>query len=235
MPERTAYDPDWYRQHAWRYAEVATNFIQSIYHGASHPALRDDSDVLARTQALVPAPARGFDAGCGAGARDVATLASLGYEMRGIDAIEENVAVAHEMHPDLADRVAVHDLHEPLPFDDAAFDFAMCNSVIQHLEPDAIYGVVLPELCRIIRPGGALQLHFKQGEGVWTVLDEAYGAERSFQLYDEDRVLAALEASGMTLVPATDDTLGGIVYGHDSKESPDCFMWLTKGSLSAPS
>lgn len=228
MPDGLAYSPEWYRQHARRYAEVATSFIQSIYHDSSHPALRDDADILARTQALVPPPACGFDAGCGAGARDVATLASVGYDMRGVDAIEENIAVAREMHPHLAERVAVHDLHEPLPFDDAAFDFAMCNSVIQHIEPEVVYGLVLPELCRVVRPGGVLQLHFKQGDGVWTLFDKDYGAERSFQLYDAHRLLAALEALGMTLIDGDDEHLGGIVYARDPKESPDCIMWLRR-------
>ena len=98
------------------------------------------------------------------------------------------------------ERLAVHDLHEPLPFDDAAFDLAMCNSVIQHIEPDVVYALVLPELCRVIRAGGVLLLHFKQGDGVWTLFDKDYGAERSFQLYDVHQVLAALEALGMALI-----------------------------------
>ena len=230
MSEGFAYNPDWYRRHARRYAEVATSFIQSVYHDASHPALHDDSDIIARTQALVPPPARGLDAGCGAGARDVATMAAQGYDMRGVDAIEENIGVAREMHPDLAERLAVHDLHEPLPFDDAAFDLAMCNSVIQHIEPDVVYALVLPELCRVIRAGGVLLLHFKQGDGVWTLFDKDYGAERSFQLYGAHQVLAALEALGMALIDGDNEHLGGVVYARDSKESPDCIMWLRKAS-----
>ena len=51
---------------------------------------------------------------------------------------------------------------------------------------------------------------------------------------EEDRypgaVLAALEALGMALVPATDTELGGIVYARDPKGSPDCIMWLRKGA-----
>ncbi len=34
------------------------------------------------------------------------------------------------------------------------FDFAMCNSVIQHINSDDVHAMVLPELVRVIRPGG---------------------------------------------------------------------------------
>ncbi len=232
MSNENSYSPEWYRRHAYRYAEVAETFIQSVYHDASHPALRDDNDILARTRELAPG-IRGLDAGCGAGARDVATMAASGYDMWGVDAIDENIALGRQRHPELAERLAVHDLHVPLPFDDGAFDVVLCNSVIQHIDPASVYGTVLPELCRVLRPGGVLCLHFKQGDGqgdgVWTVFDKDYGAERSFRLYDAQEVLAALQGHGMALVEATGDALGGIVYARDPKDSPDCFMWLRKG------
>ena len=116
-----------YRRHAQRYAEVSHGFIQSVYTNASHPALKDDTDLMDRLQELVPTGALGLDAGCGAGARDVFFYWQKGYDIYGVDAVEENILEARRLHPEIADRVSVADLREPLDYPDASFDFATCK------------------------------------------------------------------------------------------------------------
>lgn len=223
------YSPGFYREHAWQYAQVAAEFRQSVYLKSSHPKLRHDWDLWERLTELAPGK-RGLDAGCGAGARDVFHAWSEGYDITGIDAIAENIQAARDLHPEIADRVFVADLEQPLPFADGTFDFAACNAVIQHIAPNRVRAVVLPELARILRPGGVLQLMFKNGAGIATVYDRDYGAERSFQLYDEGEVLEILQRRGMELVEAdSPEQLGGLLYFTDPKPVEHCVFFARKG------
>ena len=119
-----------------------------------------------------------------------------GYDIYGVDAVEENVAEARRLHPEIAARVSVADLRKPLAFPDAHFDFLTCNAVIQHIDPETTLGVTLPEFTRVLGNGGVLQLMFKTGAGVATVYDKDYGADRTFQLYSVDEVVGILADRG---------------------------------------
>ena len=211
------YSADFYRHHARQYALVSQEFRQSVYLKSSHQALKNDRDAWERLKQLTCGK-RGLDAGCGAGARDVFHAWSEGYDVVGIDAIEENIQVVGELHPEIADRVFVADLAQHLPFESESFDFVVCSAVIQHIQPDLVQDVVLPELARVLRPGGVLQLMFKNGSGVLTLFDKDFGAERNFQLYDERDLLTALHQLGMKIVEAdSPDRLGGFLYLTDGK------------------
>ena len=119
-------------------------------------------DLLNRVVELVRGN-RGLDAGCGAGARDVHLLYTLGYDIYGIDAVEENISLGRELHPEIANKLSVADLREPLSFKSGFFDFVLCNAVIQHLTPEATGTTAIPELARVLAPGGVLQFMFKTG------------------------------------------------------------------------
>ena len=227
-PPEPSYSEHFYRQHAARYAEVAHQFLQSVYLTSSHPALTNDLDLLERLQALAPGQ-RGLDAGCGAGARDVYYFWQRGFDMHGIDAVAENIQQAQMLHPEIADRVAVADLRQPLDFPDRWFDFVLCNAVIQHIAPSQVYGVTLPEFARVLKAGGILQLMFKNGAGVHTVYDRDYKVERSFQLYNEHAILSTLQSHGMEVVEAEpQDGVGGIMYFTDPKPMQHCVVHLRK-------
>ena len=222
---------DFYSEHARRYSQLSHEFIHSVYTGSSHPALRGDMDLLNRVVELARGN-RGLDAGCGAGARDVHLLHTRGYDVYGIDAVEENISLGRELHPEIADKLNVADLREPLSFESGFFDFVLCNAVIQHLTPEATETTTIPELARVLAPGGVLQLMFKTGSGVATVSDRAYGADgvdRSFQLYDEHRLLSILEDCGCSLVkPEGNEDLGGMLYFSDPKPMRYCAFWVRK-------
>jgi hypothetical protein len=100
------------------------------------------------------------------------------------------------------------------------------------LTPETTETTTIPELARILAPGGVLQLMFKTGSGVAVVSDRAYGAEgveRSFQLYDERRLLGILEDRGCTLVePEGREKLGGLMYFTDPKPMRHCVFWVRK-------
>ncbi len=225
-------DPDFsesfYRSHAQRYAEVSHNFIQSVYSDVSHPGLNGDTDLMDRLQELVPPECRGLDAGCGAGARDVFFYWQKGYDIYGVDAVDENIVEARRLHPEIASRVSVVDLREPLGYPDASFDFVLCNAVIQHIEPAIALGTTLPEFARVLRAGGVLQLMFKYGSGVATVYDRDYGADRTFQLYDVDVVLGILENQGLRVIPQAGEKLGGVMYFKDPKPMDHCVFFARK-------
>ncbi|MDP6495886.1 MAG: class I SAM-dependent methyltransferase, partial [Dehalococcoidia bacterium] len=170
----------------------------------------------------------------GAGARDVFSMWSQGYDMVGVDAIVENIEKSRNLHPEIADRVFVADLRQPLPFEDASFDFVACNAVIQHIEPDLVRDVVLPELTRVLRPEGVLQLMHKNGTGTTTVFDKDYGVERTFQLHDEREMLGVLQERGMALIEAeSPDTLGGFLYFTDPKPVDHCLFFTRKVGTSS--
>jgi len=222
------YSEDFYREHAQQYAYVAQEFLQSVYIESSHPGLKNDWDAWERLKELAPGK-HGLDAGCGAGARDLFHLWSDGYDMVGIDAVEENIRVARELHPEIAERVFVADMRDPLPFEDESFDFVACNAVIQHIEPELVRDVVLPELARVLRVGGVLQLMVKNGEGVITVFDKDYGVDRTFRLYDEHEVLGILQEQDMALIEGqSPEDLGSLLYFTDPKQVDHCLFFTRK-------
>ena len=222
---------DFYRDHSRRYSQLSHEFTHSVYTDSSHPALKGDMDLLDRVVELAWGK-RGLDAGCGAGARDVHLLHTRGYDVYGIDAVEENIRLGRELHPEIADRLSVADLRGPLSFESGSFDIVLCNAVIQHLTPEVTETITIPELVRVLAPGGVLQLMFKTGSGVATVSDRAYGTDgvdRSFQLYDEHRLLTVLKDCGCSLVEAEGSgELGGMLYFSDPKPMRHCAFWVRK-------
>ena len=222
---------DFYRDNTLRYSELSHDFTNSVYTDSSHPGLRDDMDLLRRISELAPGK-RGLDAGCGPGGRNVHLLNTWGLNVDGIDAVEENIDLSKELHTEISDKLQVVDIGVELPFDDAAFDFVMCNGVIQHLPPETTENITVPEFVRVLASGGILQLMFKIGSGVVSVLDKAYGSdsvERTFQLYDEHRLVSVLENLGCSVVPsAGENELGGLIYFNDHKPMRYCVFWARK-------
>ena len=226
-PHYERFSLEFYRERASEYAA-----LRQVFANRSHPAFREDRDLYRRLAELA-APGPGLDAGCGSGALEMWYLTELGFEMSGLDAVEENVRVARSLRPEFANRLRVADLQDPLPFDDSCFEVVLCNAVIQHIPPDAVFGTVLPEFARVLRSGGVLQLMFKYGRGERTVVDGAYGAcgvTRNYQLYDEQELLEALASLGLRLVEERSyDKLGGLIYFNDNKPMRHCVLWARKG------
>lgn len=192
------YSESFYRTHGWRYAEI--NDECRKYVSCSDSRFHCDPDLLAAFMDLLPKGAKGLDAGCGAGSRDLHLLCSHGFDAYGLDSVPENIRLSCEKRPHLAQRLLVHDLRNGLCFPDEIFDFVMCDYVIQHNPPSSVFEVIFPELVRALRPGGFFRTIFKYGRGIQTIFDPGYQRERTFQLYDEGEVLECLERLGLVTV-----------------------------------
>jgi len=217
-----------YHSNSRRYAEVSNDALQIPYDNVSHPKLTGDQDLIARMKELIPQNDKGLDAGCGAGARDVFLYWSAGYDISGVDAVPENILVAKETHPEISDRVSVADLSQPLPLPSGELDFVMCNAVIQHIFPALVKDVTLPELARVLKVGGVLQLMFKVGDGMTTVYDGAYGLNRTFQLYGADAITSILSGLGLEVLPLDENKLSGLMYFTDPKPMDHCVLFARK-------
>ncbi len=92
-----------------------------------------------------------LDLGCGTG-RHALWLAAAGADVTAVDFSEGMLAEARQKPGADAVRFVVHDLHEPLPFGDGAFDRVVSGLVLEHLRDlDGFFR----EMRRVLRPGGA--------------------------------------------------------------------------------
>lgn len=219
---------EFYSNNANRYAEVTHEFIQSVYSNVSHSGLTGDLAIMDRLKELTFSGAKGLDAGCGSGARDVFYYWRDGYDVIGIDAVPENIRVARELHPEISERVSVWDLTQLLQYPDEAFDFILCNAVIQHIDPYFVKNVTLPELCRVLKTGGVFQLMFKNGDGLKTVYDKDYMSDRVFQTYNVDEISHELAGLGLEIIDSESDKIGGIMYFTDTKPMEHCLIFARK-------
>jgi SAM-dependent methyltransferase len=135
-----------------------------LYNHFMQPALRSAIAVLA------PAPGSvGLDVGCGPGGVFALLDEAAEHQARitGIDISAAHLAYAHEQIAThgLADRVEVMqaDLRDPLPFDDATFDWVWTADTLSSAEqeqgfPSAL--AVVRDLVRVTRPGGRIACFF---------------------------------------------------------------------------
>ena len=119
-------------------------------------------------------------------------------------------------------------MKHPLDFPVTHFDFVMCDAVIQHVDPESLTSTTLPELTRVLKPGGILQLMFKDGRGIISVFDENFGVDRAFRLYEEE-LLHQLKALRCELVQ-TDfpREVGGLMYSTDTEPMDHCVFHVRK-------
>jgi malonyl-CoA O-methyltransferase len=91
-----------------------------------------------------------LDLGCGTG-RHALWLAGAGASVTAVDFSEGMLGEARRKPGAPAVRFQVHDLHQPLPFEAAAFDVVVSGLVLEHLRD---LGFVFGEARRVLKPGG---------------------------------------------------------------------------------
>jgi ubiquinone/menaquinone biosynthesis C-methylase UbiE len=93
---------------------------------------------------------RVLDAGCGSGSTSLA-LVERGADVSGFDVSTAMIEIARRNLP--ATDLRVHDLAEPLPWDDDTFDIAVASLVLHYLED---WSKPLAELHRVLSWGAQL-------------------------------------------------------------------------------
>jgi SAM-dependent methyltransferase len=176
------------------------------YDEAPNPLIRVEEPVVRALIDRVP-PARALDAACGTG-RHTAYLASRGHRVAGVDATAEMLAKARV-------RVPGADLRQGdlarLPFEDGAFELAVCALALSHL-PDPAPAIA--ELARVLRHGGTLvlsDLHptmlLLGGTAFFVDASGLAGNVRSFH-HPHGRYLAAFRATGLVVDECVEPALG---------------------------
>jgi SAM-dependent methyltransferase len=101
------------------------------------------------------------DIGCGSG-REVAFLNGAGFEAVGFDASAGLIEEARRRYPQYSFRTA--ELPGLAGLGTGIYDNVLCETVIMHLERDAI-GPAVRRLVSLLRPGGTLYLTWRITEG----------------------------------------------------------------------
>ncbi|SFI05669.1 class I SAM-dependent DNA methyltransferase [Albimonas pacifica] len=129
------------------------------YDAWSNPGdhLRSERGSLTRFLAAMPAGGRALDLGCGAGHWAAAMIAA-GFSVRALDASAGLVAQARARGVP-AELGRFEDLAETAAYDGAWISFSLLHA------PLADWPDVLARVARALRPGGALFLGVKEGEG----------------------------------------------------------------------
>ncbi|NBT76487.1 MAG: class I SAM-dependent methyltransferase [Betaproteobacteria bacterium] len=95
-----------------------------------------------------------LDIGCGSG-RDMAELSRQGYAAYGVDASEELVQLAQEIHPELSGRVIQATLPDFDPPFEGGFDGVLCSAVLMHIATKSLLNSTLT-MKRCLNANGCL-------------------------------------------------------------------------------
>lgn len=93
-----------------------------------------------------------LDVGCGSG-RDISRLASLGFDVYGVDASKNLIDEATKRHPELEGRIMFGALPSDLPFADQTFDLVICSAVLMHIAPESLPAAIEALAARVSKGG----------------------------------------------------------------------------------
>jgi malonyl-CoA O-methyltransferase len=121
----------------------------AVYDHDANPLVALEEPIVAAALGEV-AGLRVLDLGCGTG-RHALRLAAAGAKVTALDLSPGMLQEARAKAGTLDLDFRLHDLTQPLPFPEAAFDLAVSGLVLEHLEDlDAFFR----ELARVLKPGG---------------------------------------------------------------------------------
>jgi SAM-dependent methyltransferase len=159
------------------------------------------SDLHAAVRSFFIAGGATADIGCGSG-RDAAWLDGNGYPAQGFDASDGLLREARQRHPHIPFATAI--LPDLAGIADGSFANVLCETVIMHLEPEAITPAV-KRLLSILVGGGVLYLSWRITEGA----DRRDEHGRLYASFEPERVLRALAGTHILL----DEQVGSVSSG----------------------
>jgi ubiquinone/menaquinone biosynthesis C-methylase UbiE/uncharacterized membrane protein YbhN (UPF0104 family) len=141
---------------AGHFDQIAHAYDAQIPRAQREALLARKTELMRDAVARLGTGGEGLDVGCGQGWY-VARMRQLGFDVRGIDASPEQVALArtHVERPDLVEEGSVL----RIPAASASYDFAYCINVLHHLSSLEEQRAAFSELLRVLRPGGLLFVH----------------------------------------------------------------------------
>lgn len=166
-----------------------------------------------------PRKTRVLDVGCGGGLL-AEEMASMGFNVTGIDQSEKSVRVArvHSRQNGLTIDYG-SGCAERLPFEDGSFSLVVCCDVLEHIRR---WELVLREIARVLRPGGMVfydtinrtalsKLIFIQISQEWRLTRIAPGNLHAWEMFIKPReLLQALKEQGFD----NRDLVGGRLCGN---------------------
>ena len=173
------------RQTLAAYDTGAAGFAKD-WHDQPPPA-----DLYALVRRFFRAGGRTADIGCGSG-REVAFLASNGFDAIGYDASDALLEQARTRYPKLSFQPAV--LPELIGLPDGSFDNVLCETVIMHLPREQI-APAAHRLLQVLKPGGILYLSWRVTVGA----DLRDPAGRLYTAFDGELVRKALDGAVVLL------------------------------------
>ena len=109
-----------------------------------------------------------------------------------------------------------------IPFREWEFDFAICSCIVQHLESWNEAMETINEIARVVRNFGNFLFIFKEGvhDTLVTMADDMYGnRERTFRVYDSDKVIKYLEEQWV---------ISDVKKAIDKKRRLHCFIYARR-------
>jgi SAM-dependent methyltransferase len=148
-------------------------------------------DLQALVRRFFRAAGRTADIGCGSG-REVAFLASNGFDAVGYDASDALLEQARARYPKLEFKAA--SLPELAGLPDGSFDNVLCETVIMHL-PRGQIAPAVRRLMAVLKPNGILYLSWRVTDGA----DLRDPAGRLYTAFDGNVVREALAGAVLLL------------------------------------
>lgn len=144
---------------------------------------------------LFPEKGKILDIAC-AGGRDSRVFLDNGFEIIGVDIVENFVKQAKKNNP--GGDFLIKDILK-LDFQDETFDGIWSHATLLHFS-DEDAGKILKSFYKILKPGGELFIGVKEGSGFQNIIDKlSEGEERYFNFFTEDRIKKLIEAAGFKI------------------------------------
>ena len=183
-------------------------------------------EIIDSIMKICPPPKKFLDLGCGPGARDSLYLQKAGYQVLACDVLPEIIEDTSKTNLCLKNKIRLIDIAQKLPFKKQIFDLVFCSHVIQHLEEKSVFETTLPEVKRILKPGGYFFLVFKTGSGKKEIYDPTSKIHRFFNLFKPDKIVRQLKKIGFVFT-RNDPFRKSILY-KDDRDFKTCLIFVQK-------
>lgn len=145
---------------------------------------------------MLPSDAKVLEIGC-AGGRDSKVFLDRGFNLTGIDLVEEFIDFTKEACPE--GEFYQMDVLD-LDFPDKKFDAVWAHAVLLHLYDDDLLKA-LNNLNKVLKPGGKLFVSLKLGDRDDLIIDKlSNGEKRYFNLTTKDKIMTYLKESGFKII-----------------------------------